>query len=155
MVRRQNVYIQSVTYAGPNFMADIYPIQKRREIMGRVRSRGSKAELMVRRLTHRMGYRYRLHRRDLPGRPDLTFVKDRKVMFVHGCFWHGHSCQAGRNRPKSNTAYWEKKLKRNTERDLENQTDLARMGWEVLIIWECELRRIEHLCEKIKVFLDV
>ena len=134
-------------------MADYYPVQKRSEIMRRVRARGSRAELIVRRLTHRMGYRYRLHRRDLPGRPDLVFIKRRKVIFVHGCFWHGHSCRAGENRPRSNTAYWEPKLDRNIARDAENQADLARMGWQVLVVWECELRDVEQLREKINLFL--
>ncbi|MYC32951.1 MAG: DNA mismatch endonuclease Vsr [Chloroflexi bacterium] len=135
-------------------MADYYTAQKRSEIMRRVRARSSRAELMVRQLTHRMGYRYRLHRRDLPGRPDLVFAKSRKVIFVHGCFWHGHSCRSGQNRPKSNTAYWEPKLTRNMARDVENLADLARMGWQALVVWECELRDVEQIREKIKLFLS-
>ena len=135
-------------------MADIYPVAKRSQIMGRIRARGSKAELVVRRLTHRMGYRYRLHRSDLPGRPDMVFVKTRKVVFVNGCFWHGHNCRAGRNRPKSNTSYWERKLDGNIRRDTQNQSDLVRMGWRVLVVWECELRDERNICEKLRLFLD-
>ena len=134
-------------------MPDYYSAQKRSEIMRRIRARDSRAELKVRRLTHRMGYRYRLHRRDLPGRPDLVFGKGHKVIFLHGCFWHGHDCRAGQNRPMSNTEYWEPKLNRNMARDAENQADLARMGWLVLVVWECELKDLEQLRKKIDLFL--
>ena len=121
--------------------------------MRRVRSRGSQPELVVRRLIHRMGYRYRLHRSDLPGHPDLVFITMRKVVFVHGCFWHGHSCRSGMNRPKSNNDYWQRKLERNMERDVEDQAKLAGLGWRVLIIWECELRDIAQLRQRIVHFL--
>lgn len=108
--------------------------------MSRIRSKGTKPEMTVRRLLHSMGYRYRLHRRDLPGSPDLVFPKWRKAIFVHGCFWHQHpGCRISRQ-PKSNRDYWVPKLERNTARDAEHQAQLREMGWEVLVIWECEVR---------------
>jgi DNA mismatch endonuclease (patch repair protein) len=124
--------------------------------MSAIRSTGMKPEMMVRSLVHRMGYRYRLHARDLPGRPDLVFRFRKKVIFVHGCFWHQHpkpSCKDGRP-PKSNTGYWGAKLARNVERDAENLRALKAMGWKVLVLWECDVlksgTRLERL---IKSFL--
>lgn len=102
-----------------------------------------------------MGYRFRLHQRDLPGKPDLVFASRKKVIFVHGCFWHQHelaSCLDGRT-PKSNQAYWGSKLARNVERDGEVQAALKDIGWEVLVIWECEIRKAELLADKINSFL--
>lgn len=135
-------------------MADIYAAQKRSDVMRRVRSRDSKAELVVRRVIHGMGYRYRLHRKDLPGHPDLAFIAMRKAIFVHGCFWHGHTCRAGKNRPKSNTEYWQRKLERNMDRDVEDQSKLVEMGWRVLIVWECELRDKARLRKRVVDFLE-
>ena len=109
--------------------------------MSAIRSGGMKPEMIVRSLVHRMGYRYRLHARDLPGKPDLVFRPRRKVIFVHGCFWHQHSkeaCRDGRQ-PKSNTGYWSQKLARNVERDAANTASLKAAGWKVLILWECEV----------------
>ena len=134
-------------------MVDVYSVRKRSDIMSRIRAHGSKAELAVRRMTYRLGYRYRLHRRDLPGRPDIVFAKHQKVIFVHGCFWHGHYCRSGQNKPKSNEAYWGPKLERTIQRDSENRDKLVQMGWQVLIVWECELRDSEQLSERVKVFL--
>ena len=108
--------------------------------MSRIRSKGTKPEMTVRRLLHSMGYRYRLHRRDLPGNPDLVFPRWRKAIFVHGCFWHQHpGCKISRQ-PKSNQNYWLPKLERNTVRDAEHQAQLREMGWDVLVIWECEVK---------------
>jgi len=122
--------------------------------MRQVRSEDTKPEMRVRRLTHRMGYRYRLHRKDLPGKPDLVFPGRKKVIFVHGCFWHGHDCPAGRKIPKTNQAYWTNKLNRNKERDRINQAKLRELGWDVLVIWECETKDEEALAERIVGFLD-
>ncbi|MCP1335163.1 very short patch repair endonuclease [Futiania mangrovi] len=116
--------------------------QRRSENMRRIRSKDMKPEMVVRRLVHRLGYRYRLHRKDLPGKPDLVFGPRRAAIFVHGCFWHQHdkaACLDGRV-PKSNTAYWGPKLKRNVERDAAAQKALAEAGWRVLVVWECETR---------------
>jgi DNA mismatch endonuclease (patch repair protein) len=128
--------------------------EQRKRTMRSVHSEHTKPEMVVRRLVHRMGYRYRLHRRDLPGNPDLAFPGRKKVIFVHGCFWHGHDCAHGRKRPKANATYWNQKLDRNLARDLKNQTLLRQNGWDVMIIWECELRDLDGMRERIARFLE-
>lgn len=123
--------------------------------MSRVRSKDTKPELRVRRLVHGLGYRYRLHGRDLPGSPDLVFGPRRKVIFVHGCFWHRHE-GCSRNRiPKSpeRRAFWREKLDGNARRDRENQEALRRMGWRVLVIWECETSDLARLTSRVSAFL--
>jgi DNA mismatch endonuclease (patch repair protein) len=129
-------------------------VQDRSALMAKIRSKDTKPELLVRRLIHSLGYRYRLHRKDLPGKPDLVFAKRRKVIFVHGCFWHSHNCKASPKRPKSNRDYWIPKLERNVQRDIEHQERLINMGWQILVLWECELKDKVHLVETIKLFLD-
>jgi DNA mismatch endonuclease (patch repair protein) len=121
--------------------------------MRRIRSRDMKPEMAVRRMVHAMGYRYRLHRRDLPGKPDLVFGPRRAVIFVHGCFWHQHDCRDG-HPPKSNTGYWGEKLRRNVERDAVVQKQLKANGWRVLVVWECEVREPEALKAKLSSFLS-
>jgi DNA mismatch endonuclease (patch repair protein) len=128
--------------------------EQRRYTMTQVHSKDTGPELTVRRLLHSLGYRYRLHRKDLPGNPDLVFVSRRRVIFVHGCFWHGHDCRSGRKRPKTNEEYWLKKLERNRARDAENQAKLLALGWKVLIVWECQISEIEQLTISIRQFLD-
>lgn len=113
--------------------------------MRHIRKTDTKPEMVVRRLAYRLGFRYRLHRRDLPGTPDLVFPKLRKVIFVHGCFWHQHDCPLGQRQPSVNTDYWLPKLARNVERDQEAQTRLKAMDWDILVIWECETRAPAHL----------
>lgn len=123
--------------------------------MAAIRSGGMKPEMVVRKLAHGMGYRYRLHRKDLPGKPDLVFGPRRKVIFVHGCFWHQHAdpgCKIAR-RPKSNAAYWEPKLQRNVQRDAENLAALKALGWQVLTIWECQTKDTDALSQRIHTFL--
>ena len=124
----------------------------RSERMSRVRSKGTKLEMRVRRIVHAMGYRYRLYRRDLPGCPDLVFPARGKVVFVHGCFWHRHE-GCGRL-PKSRLDFWLPKLESNRQRDLANQERLRGMGWSVLVVWECELRDAEVLAERVRSFLE-
>lgn len=126
----------------------------RRRVMQAVRSKNTRPELVVRSLLHAHGYRYRLHRRDLPGIPDLTFPSRRKVIFVHGCFWHGHPCRGEPRLPKTNRDYWVPKIRRNAERDAEHARDLAALGWESLTVWECELRDRDQLLEKLVAFLE-
>lgn len=121
--------------------------------MRRIRKTDTKPEWVVRRLVHGMGYRYRLHRRDLPGTPDLVFPARRKVIFVHGCFWHQHDCKLGSKQPSANPDYWHPKLSRNVERDAESRRRLAALGWDVLVIWECETRAPSHLPSVISRFL--
>lgn len=120
------------------------------------RSKDTKPELAVRRLAHGMGYRYRLHRHDLPGRPDLVFPGRRKVIFVHGCFWHQHADPACKSAslPKSNRDYWIPKLERNAARDAEHLASLAESGWDVLVLWECEVRGGDGVPERIREFLE-
>ena len=137
-------------------MADTVPSKRRSEIMSGIRSKGMKPEMTVRRLLHSMGYRYRLHGRELPGKPDLVFPARRKVIFVHGCFWHQHAdpgCRIVR-RPKSNREYWLPKLERNVARDAENRARLEELGWEVLVIWECEVRAGSSFLARATEFLE-
>jgi len=129
--------------------------EQRSERMSRVRGRDTKPELLVRRLVHGMGYRYRLHRHDLPGKPDLVFPARRKVLFVHGCFWHRHpdpACPLARL-PKSRLDFWGPKLETNRKRDERNIVLLAELGWDVLVIWECQTKNREELQARIGEFL--
>ena len=135
---------------------DIVSQTQRSENMRKIRSADTKPEMMVRRTTYRLGYRYRLHRKDLPGKPDLVFASRKKVIFVNGCFWHLHKdCVDGRV-PSSNSAYWIKKLRRNVERDRENIETLRENGWKVLVLWECEVEKWDNgkLEKKIAKFLE-
>lgn len=124
--------------------------------MGRVRGRDTKPELVVRRLIHGMGYRYRLHAKDLPGRPDIVFRRRRRVIFVHGCFWHRHpdpACKLARL-PKTRLDFWLPKLERNRQRDLTDVERLEKMGWQVLLVWECELGDREQLRNMLRRFIE-
>lgn len=124
----------------------------RSAIMRSVKSTNTKPEMVVRRLAHRLGYRFRLHRKSLPGTPDLVFPRLRKVVFVNGCFWHGHGCARGDRIPKNNRDYWVEKVARNRERDKVNCASLRAQGWGVCIIWECLISKI-GLENKLKSFL--
>ena len=127
---------------------------ERSEIMARVRAKNSRPELLVRKLVYAQGYRYRLHARELPGRPDLVFRKYRKVIFVHGCFWHRHAKCALARMPKSRLDFWQPKLEGNRRRDQRNRRALVKDGWKVLTIWECQLKGIVNLEARIRRFLD-
>lgn len=134
-------------------MADTLTKAERSRRMSLVKGKNTKPELRVRRIVHGLGFRYRLHRRDLPGKPDLVFPGRRKVIFVHGCFWHRHpGCKLARL-PKSRTDFWEPKLEQNRERDLENQRVLTERGWDVLVVWECELAEERALKARLMDFL--
>lgn len=136
-------------------MTDILTPAERSELMSRVRSKDTRPELLVRKLVHRMGYRFRLHARRLPGSPDLVFPRLRKVLFVHGCFWHQHPnplCRIARM-PKSRQDYWRAKLDRNRCRDSRQQQALLDLGWRFLVVWECETQDLASLAEKIQMFL--
>ncbi|WP_428427298.1 very short patch repair endonuclease [Pararhizobium sp.] len=142
-------------------MTDTLNPSERSERMSRIRSKDSKPELVVRRLIHAMGFRYRLHRKDVPGKPDIVFGNRKKVIFVHGCFWHRHddsSCKLARL-PKSRLDFWLPKLERNVERDADNSARLDALGWDEMIVWECELAKTnlpvlrdrirKYLCDEI------
>jgi len=127
---------------------------ERSEIMARVRSKNSRPELFVRKLIFALGYRYRLHAKDLPGHPDIVFRQRRKVIFVHGCFWHRHAACARARMPKSRVEFWLPKLEENRKRDERSRRALLRDGWKVLTIWECQLKGSERLGDRIRRFLD-
>lgn len=122
--------------------------------MSRIRSKDTTPELRVRSLLHRSGYRYRLHRDDLPGSPDIVFARRSKVIFVHGCFWHAHRKCKIANQPKSRQRYWSDKFAANISRDKRNTRRLRRSGWEVCVVWECETRNAKLLETRLKAFLD-
>ena len=137
-------------------MVDTLTKAERSERMSRVRGKDTKPELIVRRLVHRMGYRYRLHRRELrPGTPDLVLQSRKKAIFVHGCFWHrhpDHACKLARL-PKSRLDFWKPKLEGNRHRDRENQAKLRNMGWDVLVVWECQAADTDHIRNTLLSFL--
>ena len=133
---------------------DTFSPAERSAVMRRVRGKDTTPEMVVRRMVHAMGLRYALHRRDLPGNPDMVFVSRARIVFVHGCFWHGHSCRAGKNRPSSNRGYWIPKLERNCARDKANRRKLRVDGWKVLTVWECETRRRDRLQRRLERFFE-
>jgi DNA mismatch endonuclease (patch repair protein) len=123
------------------------------ERMQRIRKTDTKPEMIVRRLVHEMGYRYRLHQSDLPGSPDIVLTRHRKVILVHGCFWHRHACADGRKLPRSKPEYWAPKLERNRRRDEANIARLKELGWRVLVVWECEITNGRWLSKTLAKFL--
>jgi DNA mismatch endonuclease, patch repair protein len=137
-------------------MADHLSAKERSNLMRKVRGKDTKPELIVRRLIHSMGHRYRLHVGNLPGRPDIVFTRKKRIVFVHGCFWHRHSaisCKFARL-PKSRQEFWFPKLEANRLRDARNQRVLQRLGWKILVVWECQLGDKERLENKLNRFLE-
>ncbi|MFI5269514.1 MAG: very short patch repair endonuclease [Chloroflexota bacterium] len=134
-------------------MADTRTKTQRSAIMRSVQSKNTGPELVVRRFLHRLGFRFRLHVKNLPGRPDIVLSKHRTAIFVHGCFWHAHGCKIGQP-PKSRPEFWEPKLRRNRERDAANEIALARLGWNVLTVWQCETQRPEEMKAKLAALLS-
>src|SRR5262245_17964395 len=132
-------------------MTETTPARSR--IMRAIKSRNTAPERLVRRLAHCMGYRFRVHRKDLPGTPDLVFPARRKAIFVHGCFWHCHDCGGGPRMPTQNRVYWRKKLTRNKKRDEEASAALTVLGWKVRVFWECELRDLRRTERSLRAFL--
>lgn len=135
-------------------MTDIFSSEKRKWIMSRIKDRDTRAEMVVRSSLFSMGYRFRLHRKDLPGHPDIVLPRHEKVIFVHGCFWHGHQGCTRSKRPSSNVDFWNKKLDQNQERDTRFYEALKRLGWHILIVWECETKNPQMLQSKLKGFLE-
>jgi len=134
-------------------VSDTLSPKARSERMSRVKAKDTKPEMKLRRLVHGLGFRYRLHRRDLPGTPDLVFPRRRAVIFMHGCFWHRHPGCGLTRMPKSRVEFWRTKLEANRERDLRHQQALAELGWRVLVVWECELRDLDAVAREVEAFL--
>ena len=128
--------------------------EKRSWNMSRIRSKNTKPEMVVRSLLHHMGYRFRIHRRDLPGTPDIVLPKYNAVIFVHGCFWHRHPGCPYAYTPKSRVEFWEKKFSDAVRRDKQALHELKELGWKVLVVWECETKNLESLQQKLHTFLD-
>ena len=123
--------------------------------MKRIRGRDTKPELIVRKILRQLGFSgYRLHRTELPGKPDIVFIGRRKAILVHGCFWHGHSCKIGIRKPLSNTDYWLPKIARTQLRDTRNSEQLKALGWKVLVLWECELKDVGTLSNQLTIFMS-
>ena len=134
-------------------MADWLTREQRHRNMSAIRATDTKPEMIVRKLVFSLGYRYRLHVRNLPGRPDLVFPRLRKIIEIRGCFWHRHTCKDGSRTPEMNANYWKPKIDRNVARDQENERRLLEMGWQVLILWECEIKRRDQLRQMLSQFL--
>ena len=134
-------------------MADNLTVEQRARNMRGIRNRNTRPEMIVRSIVHRAGFRFRLHYSKLPGKPDLVFPRLRKIILVHGCFWHMHGCKRGIVKPQTNAAYWLEKRARNAQRDTVNQLFYRKEGWKVLIIWECEVKDTKNLLEKVTRFL--
>ncbi|MFI4936781.1 MAG: very short patch repair endonuclease [Caulobacterales bacterium] len=134
---------------------DVYPPEKRSAVMRRVKGRDTAPELRVRRLIWSLGARYRLHRADLPGKPDIVLAPRRLAIFVHGCFWHGHDCARGARTPKANRDYWLAKIARNRKRDATSRAALEASGWRVETIWECEMKDAAALTARLRALIAI
>jgi DNA mismatch endonuclease (patch repair protein) len=135
-------------------LPDMFSTTARSKIMSRVKNRNTAPEVVVRRLLHRLGYRFRLHCANLPGHPDIVLPRHRKVIFVNGCFWHGHDGCRRASRPATNTDFWNRKLDANSRRDKETQQGLDALGWQTLIVWQCETRDEPRLSRTLQQFLE-
>jgi len=135
-------------------MSDVFSPEMRSKIMSRIRSKDTHPEIMVRKILHRMGYRFRLHVDNLAGTPDIVLPRHRKVIFVHGCVWHGHPGCNKSKRPSSRKDFWNKKINKNIERDRKAIEELSSSGWKVLTIWECQTRKKKELEDILKNFLN-
>jgi len=133
---------------------DLLTKKQRSELMSRIRGCNSAPEVRARQILHRLGYRFRLHRKDLPGTPDIVFPSKKRVLFVHGCFWHRHKKCRDATTPKTRNGFWRKKFAENIARDRRNVNSLRKLGWRLLIVWECDLRDEEKLIRKLIEFLN-
>ena len=122
--------------------------------MSQIRSKNTSPEIIVRSIVHRMDYRYSLYRSDLPGHPDIVLVRHKKIIFVHGCFWHMHKCRYGKVIPQTRKIFWQDKRAGNVERDKRNLKKLRHLGWKVLVIWECQIRNLPKLTRNLKIFFS-
>ena len=135
-------------------MADVHTPEQRRRNMAAIKGSNTKPEMIVRRMAHGLGYRYRLHRKDLPGKPDMVFPSRRKIIEIRGCYWHMHDCPLGRVIPKTRTEFWQNKRGATVKRDQRNAAELEKLGWKVLVIWECETKDRDRLQQRLKDFLE-
>jgi DNA mismatch endonuclease (patch repair protein) len=137
-------------------MNDIFSKEKRSDVMRSIKSKNTTPELITRRLLFSHGFRYSLHENGLPGKPDIVIRKLRTIIFVHGCFWHGHTCEigSGSRKPKTHAQYWNRKILRNIERDEINRQKLLDLGWNVIVIWECETKDREVLCQRLNTLFE-
>lgn len=133
---------------------DVLTPEQRRRCMASISGKNTKPELIVRKFLFSLGYRYRLHYAGLPGKPDLVFPGKRKVIFIHGCFWHRHDCSKGSSMPSNNSEFWRKKLSDNVIRDSKNINDLKKLGWSILVVWTCEIKSLESLAGKLIEYLQ-
>lgn len=133
---------------------DVFLKEKRSKIMSRIGGKNTKPEIIVRSMLHCLGYRFRIHRKDLPGTPDITLPKHKKIIFVHGCFWHGHKDCRRAKRPTTNIEFWDKKIDGNIQRDRKNIHLLQKSGWQILTIWTCEIKNQDDLRQKLISFLE-
>ena len=134
-------------------MADRFTPEERSRIMARIKGKNTKPEILVRRLLHRMGYRFRIHGTKLPGKPDIVLPRHHKIVFVHGCFWHGHDCKRG-TRAASNAEFWNEKIEGNKIRDERKRKELEALNWTVLTVWECETKNVERLADRLRKFME-
>lgn len=132
---------------------DVLTKEQRSRNMAAIRGKNTRPELVVRSLLHRLGYRYALHRSDLPGKPDIVLVRRLKVIFVHGCFWHLHRCRFGNVMPATNAAFWKDKRLKNTERDKIARLALKRAGWQIFVVWGCWIKQPDELAKRLLAFL--
>ncbi|OHB44581.1 MAG: very short patch repair endonuclease [Planctomycetes bacterium GWC2_45_44] len=133
---------------------DVHSQQQRSFNMSKIRDKNTKPEMIVRSIVHRMGFRFSLHNKKLPGKPDIVLSRHKKIIFVHGCFWHIHNCKYGKVKPATNADFWTNKRQGNAARDKENIRKLKQLGWRVLVIWECQIRKPEKAVNSIKRFLE-
>ncbi|MGA3262412.1 MAG: DNA mismatch endonuclease Vsr [Terracidiphilus sp.] len=135
-------------------MVDVHTPEQRSRNMAAIRGKDTKPEIFVRTLLHSLGYRFRLHRKNLPGKPDIVLPKHKAVIFAHGCFWHCHNCRFGRVQPATRSEFWTAKRLSNVERDRRNKAALKTLGWRVMVVWECEVKNLEKIKARLFRFLE-
>ncbi len=135
-------------------MTDVLTPEQRKYNMSRIRYKDTRPEMIVRSEVHKMGFRYKLHNSALPGKPDLVLTRHKKIIFVHGCFWHMHTCKYGIVKPRTNAEFWENKRLGNVKRDRKNIRELKKNGWQVLVVWECWTKNLPLLRRKLSAFLS-
>jgi DNA mismatch endonuclease (patch repair protein) len=135
-------------------MADTLTKEQRSFNMSRIRDKNTKPEIIIRSMIHKMGFRFRLHDKTLPGKPDIVLPRHKKIIFIHGCFWHLHNCRYGRVKPKTNADFWQAKRLSNKIRDKKNLVELKKLGWQILVVWECQIKKMPILMQKVNEFLS-